>query len=112
MAIQEEVAPLHLKLDEQKNKLMPFQKEIDSAQGELDLANNEKNIFLSKSEAAEAKLRAATSDIESLKETIAGRGKRGKQIEKEIAQCKFDLQQKEEELEVPTSTVGMAAYCW
>lgn len=79
---------------------MPFQKEIDAAQAQLDLSNNERKIFLSKSEAAVAKLQATKDDISGLTDTIHEQQRREKQIKKELSQFERDLQANEKELEV------------
>lgn len=80
--------------------MMPFQKEIDAAQAKVDLCSNEMKIFMSKSQDAEAKLKAAREDIAKLSRTILERQKRGKQITKELKQSEIDIKEKERELEV------------
>jgi chromosome segregation ATPase len=98
----DEVAPLHIKLEKLQNKLMPFQKEIDAAQAQVNLASNELAIFTEKSTSAQKKLEQAKKDVAELSNTIDLKKKERKQVSADIDAINASHTAAEKELGVLT----------
>lgn len=79
---------------------MPFQKEIDGAQAQVNLARNELSILTEKTESAVARLEAAKKDITELADTIKQKKQQKKQLLQDIEATTSKYKETEKEFVV------------